>query len=477
MSNVSCVIPAYNEERRIGAVLEVVSRHSLIKEVIVVDDGSSDGTGRVASQFENVRPIAHAVNRGKSAAVHTGVSASKGAFVLLLDADLVNLTEENITRLIEPVIEGRADMSLSLVKNAPLLWHMIGLDYISGQRVFAKKIVRDDLDTILALPGFSLEVFLNARAIRQRLRIAIIPWPNVDNTHKSEKYGAWSGIESNLRMARDIVKTVSVIGPVSQIVRMLTLRVRTGERSDQTISFVIPAHNEEKYVGRCLQSVLDELARGNYRAEVIVVNNASTDRTQEIARSFAGVRVVGEPEKGLTRARHAGFLASTGELVANLDADTVLPEGWTDTVMREFATDRTLVALSGPFIYDDLSRFSLALVKTFYFGGYLVHLFNQYVLRKGAMLQGGNFIVRRSALEAIGGYDTSIAFYGEDIDVARRISAVGMVKWTFRLPIYASARRLRREGIAAAGIRYALNYFWTTYRRKPFTLVHRDIRE
>lgn len=477
MSSVSCVIPAYNEERRIGAVLEVVSRHPLIGEIIVVDDGSGDGTARVASQFENVRPIVHAVNRGKSAAAHTGISASKGAFVLLLDADLVGLNEENITRLIEPVIKGRADMSLSLVKNAPWLWHTIGLDYISGQRVFAKNIIQGDLDTILTLPGFSLEVFLNARAIRQRSRIAVVPWPNVDNIHKSDKYGAWNGIKSNLEMARDIVQTVSVIGPVYQIVRMLTLRVRTGERSDQTMSFVIPAHNEERHIGRCLQSVLDELARGNYKAEVIVVNNASTDRTQEVARSFAGVRVVGEPEKGLTRARRAGFLASTGELVANLDADTVLPDGWIDTVMREFAADKTLAALSGPFIYYDLSRSLLMLVKAFYFAGYLIHLFNQYVLRKGAMLQGGNFIVRRSALEAIGGYDTSITFYGEDIDIARRISAVGTVKWTFRLPIYASARRLKQEGIVTAGIRYALNYFWVLYRRRPLTLVHRDIRE
>ena len=96
------------------------------------------------------------------------------------------------------------------------------------------------------------------------------------------------------------------------------------------ISFVIPAYNEEGYLGECLASVRRELARGRYDAEVIVVNNASTDKTAEIARSFPGVIVVDEPKKGLSQARHSGFAASSGDLIANVDADTILPKGWLD---------------------------------------------------------------------------------------------------------------------------------------------------
>ena len=235
------------------------------------------------------------------------------------------------------------------------------------------------------------------------------------------------------------------------------------------ISFVIPAYNEEKRLPQCLASVERELARTPCDAEVIVVNNASTDNTADVARSHAWVHVVDEPHKGLVRARHAGFLASTGELIANVDSDTMLPEGWLEKVLMEFERDENLAALSGPHIYHDLSPFQRFLTHAFYIGGYLFHLFNHHVLGKGAMLQGGNFIVRRTHLEQIGGFDTSIEFYGEDTDIARRISKVGKVKWTFALPIYASGRRLAKEGVFATGLRYAGNHLHVLVRGKPLT--------
>lgn len=244
------------------------------------------------------------------------------------------------------------------------------------------------------------------------------------------------------------------------------------------ISFSIPAYNEETRIARCLESVQKEIARARYEkdAEVIVVNNASTDRTKEIASKFPGVRVVDETRKGLTWARQAGFVASTGELVANVDSDTMLPPGWLDTVMREFERDPNLVALSGPFIYYDLPAISRFWVKCFYGIGYATYLANKHILRVGAMLQGGNFVVRRSAMEKIDGFDTSINFYGEDTDVARRLNKVGNVKWTFRLPMYASGRRLAHEGIVKIGLRYALNYMWTTFAKKPWSEEYIDIR-
>ncbi|MDO8482130.1 MAG: glycosyltransferase family 2 protein [bacterium] len=242
------------------------------------------------------------------------------------------------------------------------------------------------------------------------------------------------------------------------------------------ISFVIPAYNEEELIAKCVGSIQLALANGKYDAEIIVVNNASTDRTKEVASRIAGVRVVDEPRKGLTRARQAGYAASSGDLIANTDADTMLTPEWLPTVMREFERNPKLVALSGPFIYYDLPLFERALVKIFYWFGFIFYFINQRILHAGAMLQGGNFVVRRTALEKIGGYDTSIEFYGEDTDVAKRISKVGTVKWTFRLPMLASGRRLQKEGIVKIGTRYAINFFWTTYRGVPFTKKYTDVR-
>ncbi len=243
------------------------------------------------------------------------------------------------------------------------------------------------------------------------------------------------------------------------------------------ISFVIPAHNEEQRLPQSLAAIEKALARGEYDAEVIVVDNASSDRTGEVARSYSWVQVVDESRLGLPRARQAGFEVATGDLIANVDADTLLPEGWLDTVLAEFERDPNLAALSGPHIYYDLSWAHRAGIRLWYFVGYVIHLVNHYIFNVGAMLQGGNFIVRRSHMEQIGGFDTSIGFYGEDTDVARRISKVGKVKWTFKLPIYASGRRLKHEGTIRTALKYASNYVHTTLRGKPLAYTYTDIRE
>ncbi len=243
------------------------------------------------------------------------------------------------------------------------------------------------------------------------------------------------------------------------------------------LTFAIPAYNEEKQIGGCLESVLKETAGKHYDVEIIVVNNASSDRTSEVALSYPGVRVVDQPKKGLTWARHAGYLAATGELIANIDADTRLPKGWLDRVFREFESNEKLVALSGPYIYYDLPFLTGVGVKLFYWAGYLTYLFNHFIFRRAGMLQGGNFIVWKDAIEKIGGYDLDISFYGEDTDIAKRIQKVGRVKFTFGLPMYTSGRRFAKEGLVVTAIRYTINYFWILLFRKPFSKKYNDVRE
>jgi len=243
------------------------------------------------------------------------------------------------------------------------------------------------------------------------------------------------------------------------------------------LSFVVPAYNEEAYLPACLESILEQTRELGEPVEIIVVNNASTDRTREVALGYAGVRVVDEPRKGLTFARQAGFAASTGELIANVDSDSRLTPGWVRKVLAEFAGDAKLVALSGPFVYYDLTPRQRVSVRIFYAAAFLVYAINRYVLRAGSMVQGGNFVLRRDALEKIGGFNTEIAFYGEDTDIARRMNAVGHVKFTFDLKMFSSARRLKNEGMATIAARYTMNYLWTTFRKKPFTVEYSDIRE
>lgn len=243
------------------------------------------------------------------------------------------------------------------------------------------------------------------------------------------------------------------------------------------LSIVIPAYNEENYIGRCLESIAVEKARDNFDVEIIVVNNASVDRTGVVARSFSFVRVVDESRKGLVRARQTGYEASTGDLVANVDADTLMPEGWIKRVFKEFSIDPNLVALSGPYVYYDLSFFTNWLVLFWYRMGKTIGFFNTLITRRSEMmLQGGNFVLRRSALEKAEGFDLNFDFYGEDTAIARKMSTQGKVKFTFRLPMYTSGRRLRAEGVFTMALKYAVNFWWTLLFGKPYSKQYKDIR-
>jgi glycosyltransferase involved in cell wall biosynthesis len=243
------------------------------------------------------------------------------------------------------------------------------------------------------------------------------------------------------------------------------------------LSFVIPAYNEEAYLEACVASIRKQTRLLDIETEIIVVDNASTDGTHALALSMPDVTLVYEPRKGLTFARQAGFDASTGELIANVDSDSRLTDGWVQQVLNTFASSPGLVALSGPVVYYDLTARELLLVRVFYTWAWVVYAVNRWVLRVGSMVQGGNFVITREALDQIGGFNLAITFYGEDTDIARRLHEVGKVRFTFNLKMFSSARRLRKEGMFATAARYTANYFWMTFLERPFTNEHADIRD
>jgi glycosyltransferase involved in cell wall biosynthesis len=234
------------------------------------------------------------------------------------------------------------------------------------------------------------------------------------------------------------------------------------------ISLVVCAHNEEKEIGACLDAAIKH-SRGMFR-EIIVVDNASIDGTAAIARS-RGVRVVQEETKGLTYARAAGLDAARGELVAYIDADTRLPEGWIDIVEHTFLEFPRAASLSGPARYFDATVVQ-RIVMTFFW--YIVAPVTYRIV--GYMIYGANFVARRDALHAAGGFDHSIEFYGEDTDIARRLSKVGKTVFRTDFFIFTSARRLRQEGLIRTNTIYALNYLWPVLFGQPYHRTHSDIR-
>ena len=253
------------------------------------------------------------------------------------------------------------------------------------------------------------------------------------------------------------------------------------------ISLIIPAYNEEKYIIDCLDHV--KKAAGNRFAEIIVVDNNSTDDTQYIVSSYAKqnphmrIRVVLEKNKGTSYARERGRIESKSDILAYIDADTHMPHGWYEYVEKIFSHTlppthkghashrKQIVGLSGPYVYDDIPYFHQLVNHLFWkLVGYPTYLFTGY------MATGGNMVARADALEKIGGFDTAITFYGDDTNLSRRLAEVGKMKFDLKLTMYTSGRRLKGQGYLKMLWIYVLNFLSEAILKKPATKTSIDIR-
>jgi len=209
------------------------------------------------------------------------------------------------------------------------------------------------------------------------------------------------------------------------------------------ISVVIPAHNEERYLGRCLEALRAQSYPAS-RFEVIVVDNASTDGTAEVACRF-GVRVVREPRKGVARARQTGFEAARGGIIASTDADTRVPSYWLARIAAHFRVNPALGAVYGPVHWPDgrpVEQWALRypVTWTLWISNRVGH----------SLWWGSNFAVRRDVFFAAGGFPVDWPSC-EDTDLSLRVSRIATVRFDPDLIVYASNRRMREGWLRIAG--------------------------
>ena len=235
------------------------------------------------------------------------------------------------------------------------------------------------------------------------------------------------------------------------------------------ISLIICAYNEEKYIGDCLDYAIKNSAGKFF--EIIVVDNRSTDRTKEVALKRNSVKVVREENKGLTYARQRGFLTATGDILAYIDADTRMPLCWYEKIVSEFNKNPNLACLSGPALYHDIPVWQKILVWCYWY----IIAFPMYFL-VGYMVMGANFVIKKEILQKMNGFDTSIKFYGEDTNLARRASKFGKVKFSTNFVIYFSGRRMSGQGLWYTGFEYVKNFLSEVFLHHPATTNYKDFR-
>jgi glycosyltransferase involved in cell wall biosynthesis len=241
-----------------------------------------------------------------------------------------------------------------------------------------------------------------------------------------------------------------------------------------TISVIVCAYNEAPLLAGCLYSLRAQTRQPD---EIVVINNASTDATAAAARAVPGVRVIDEPRKGLVMAREAARRAAAGQVLAYLDADCRAPITWLERVAARFEMPAAPIAVTGPYRFYDWDFTGRTLIRLY---DYLVapptHALVHHALGLGAILYGGNFAVSAAALGAIGGFDRTIEFHGEDTNLGRRLTPVGRVDIARDCWVWTSARRYRAMGKRAVFGLYIRNFWSEILRHRPADREHMDVR-
>ena len=215
-AGVSVIIAAYNEERTLEGVIRRVAELGLHEEIIVVDDGSADGTAAIletlqaSGEIRGLRLIRHERNRGKGAALRTGFAASTGDIVVVQDADL-EYDPRDLPALLQPILEGHADVVFGTrlrggqPQRAHLFWHYAGNRFLSlltnvlynttiSDMEVGYKAFRGDLVRSLRLVsnGFDIEPELAAKILRDgRVRLYEVPISYFGRTYEEGKKITW----------------------------------------------------------------------------------------------------------------------------------------------------------------------------------------------------------------------------------------------------------------------------------------------
>ena len=208
----SVVMPVYNEKETILKIIDKVLKLDMLKELIVVDDGSTDGTRELLKNREfgtKVKKIFHEKNSGKGAALRTGFKETSGEIVAVQDADL-EYDPDELKGLADPIVRGVADVVYGSrlwggkLQRAHMFWHLVGNRFLTliadilynttltDIETCYKVFRRDVLQRIsLKSDGFSIEPEITAKILKKKLRVYEMPISYYGRTYAEGKKISW----------------------------------------------------------------------------------------------------------------------------------------------------------------------------------------------------------------------------------------------------------------------------------------------
>lgn len=235
------------------------------------------------------------------------------------------------------------------------------------------------------------------------------------------------------------------------------------------LSIVIPAFNEEHYIGSCLESLVRMHIRDAY--EIIVVDNNSTDRTCAVVKAFCDrlpLRIVAEQRKGRGAARARGFSEARGDIIFSADADCILPLDWITALAMPIQRGK-VVGSTGPLRIGERRTLGTRLATI----GFLVTAYMFRVTTGHWILSGFSAAISADIYRKSGGFNADMDA-SEDIDLSKRISRFGKISLVRSCIVTASERRFK-NGVLGPWLEYARCVIATELFRKKRSVLS-DVR-
>ncbi len=208
-TRLSVIVPAYNEEKTIKKILRALVKQKEVTQIIVVDDASTDKTSKVASQVKSrkITFIRHARNKGKGAAIHTGLKKATGEYVLIQDADL-EYDPQEIPKLLDPIKHGRAKVVFGSrffgAHTNMFYWHYLGNKFLNFVVNIMYDTILSDMETCYKLVprtlmlklnlkenDFRIEPEISCKLLMQNVKILEVPISYVGRGYEEGKKITW----------------------------------------------------------------------------------------------------------------------------------------------------------------------------------------------------------------------------------------------------------------------------------------------